>query len=95
MLSEALRSATHMRCVPVIASFSTNGEILPLYLKINSTQLKIVSCVMEKQDKENVWGTNVWIVFRCVVIDNNTQKQIQLSYQINEHAWFVPSEYFR
>lgn len=87
-----LKSVTHIRCVPVIASFSINGEIRPLYTEINSVQLKIVSCILD--DQENIEGTKVWMVFRCIVVDNNIQKQLRLLYQINEHTWFAPSEYF-
>ena len=89
MLSTALKSITHMRCVPVIVSFSTDGEIKPLYTMINSIQLKIESSVQEIPHE----GKN-WIIFRYSVIDDNMRKQIKLHYCVNEHAWFASIEYF-
>ena len=90
MLSEALKSITHMRCIPVIVSFSTEGEMKPLYTVINSVQLKIESYIQEIPHE----GKN-WIIFHCSVIDNNIRKQIKLHYCVNEHAWFAPIEYFK
>ena len=90
MLSEALRTITHMRCVPVIASFSSNGEMIPLYVAINSIRFKIESSRQEEQrDCRN------WITFRCRVIDNDIRKEMKLLYCVNEHAWFAPLEYFK
>lgn len=90
MLSEALRTITHMHCVPVIASFSSNGEMIPLYTVINSVQFKIESSRQEDQHD----GLN-WITFRCRIIDNDVHKKMKLFYCINEHAWFAPLEYFK
>mgnify|MGYP000079107816 FL=1 len=90
MLSEALRTITHMHCVPVIASFSSNGEMIPLYTVINSVRFKIESSRQEEQRN----GQN-WITFRCRIIDNDIRKEMELFYCVNEHAWFAPSEYFK
>ena len=43
MLPNYLSHANHIRCVPVIAVFSSKGEIKPLYVTINGIQLKIES----------------------------------------------------
>lgn len=77
----------NLRCVPVIASFSSNGEIAPLYTNINSIQLKIESFKIKNE-------FDLWIQFSCKVIDNNIQKQIILIYNTREHAWFAAIEYF-
>ena len=90
MLPEFLRNASHIRCVPVIASFSSEGSIKPLYVSIDAVQLKIESCIREPQK-----NGDKWIVFRCTAIDDNFRKQIKLHYYTAEPAWFVPTDYFR
>lgn len=89
MLPEYLKTMEHLQCVPVIASFSADGEIQPLYTTIKSIPLKIEwSTVLEQNDHS-------WIPFLCTVIDNGLKKQLNLNYNVQEHAWFAPSEYFR
>ena len=40
-LSNSVFDAKHIRCVPVIAVFSSAGDIKPLYVTINWVKLKI------------------------------------------------------
>ena len=95
MLPPYLSKATHIRCVPVIAVFSSNGEIKPLYATINGTHLKIESYSIQESNFSNPVPENIWIVFLCNVIDHNINKKVKLSYNISEHAWFVDSRYFK
>lgn len=39
-ISDSIFDAKHIRCVPVIAVFSTSGVIKPLYVTVNWTNLK-------------------------------------------------------
>lgn len=94
MLPPYLSKANHIRCVPVIAVFSSDGEIKPLYVTINGTQLKINSYSIQENNLNNPIPENIWIVFLCNTIDQNICKKIKLSYNISEHAWFVDSRYF-
>ena len=76
MISECLASCSHLTCVPVIASFSSKGEIKPLYVSVSGVQLKIENFTIEN-DRDFVWSN-----FFCVVIDNDIKKtnQIMLSF---------------
>lgn len=83
MISECLASCSHLICVPVIASFSSKGEIKPLYVSVSGVQLKIENFTIEN-DRDFVWSN-----FFCVVIDNDIKKRIKLCYHFQEHAWFI------
>lgn len=69
--------------VPVIASFSDSGEIIPLYFKYDSCEYKI----------ENIISINksspLQIVFRCEIVDNNIKKQIKLSFMREDYCWLL------
>lgn len=72
--------------VPVIANFNTNGCIKPLYVRIQSEALPIVS-----YDFQSFVNT---IVFNCTVNDLDTLKSIKLVYHKNECQWtlHLPSQ---
>ena len=80
----------HIRCVPVIAVFSSTGNIKPLYMTINYTKIKIEDYVIQ----DAIFG-DTWICYLCNVIDNDRKRQIKLQYNIHEHAWFIDSKYFQ
>lgn len=88
MISDSVFDAKHIRCVPVIAVFSTSGAIKPLYVRINWIKFKIENYTV----KNNAFGDN-WIYFLCNVMDGNKKKQIKLQYNLSEHAWFVDAKY--
>lgn len=69
MISECLASCSHLTCVPVIASFSSKGEIKPLYVSVSGVQLKIENFTIEN-DRDFVWSN-----FFCVVIDNDIKNE--------------------
>lgn len=90
VISKSVYDSPNIRCVPVIASFSSKGEIKPLYATINESQLKIDSYTVHiPSDGKN------WVHFLCSVVDYGIRKEIILKYNITEHAWFVNAEYFR
>lgn len=94
MLPNYLSHANHIRCVPVIAVFSSKGEIKPLYVTINGIQLKIESYSVQENTINNPASGNNWMHFLCDVTDQSIHKQIKLTYNISEHAWFVDAKYF-
>ena len=61
-ISDSVFDAKHIRCVPVIAVFSTSGVIKPLYVTVNWTKLKIENYTVQ----DNAFGDN-WIYFLCDV----------------------------
>lgn len=69
--------------VPVIASFDTDGNILPLYVRIHGNSLKIQSSRVHRV------LSNI-IEFHCKVIDYNCLKPLVLSYYQAENVWVIP-----
>lgn len=67
--------------VPVIASFSTDGKIQPLYVRINGAALKVIQCTAHLE--------YVHPTFNCVVDDYGIAKKIKLSYNHTTHTWLV------
>ena len=88
-LSNSVFDAKHIRCVPVIAVFSSTGDIKPLYVTINWVKLKIETYTI----LDSTFGDN-WIYFLCTVIDHGKQKQFKIQYNLHEHAWFIETKYF-
>ncbi|MCI5504277.1 MAG: hypothetical protein SPI87_01430 [Anaerobutyricum sp.] len=72
--------------VPVIASFDTDGNILPLYVRIRGNSLKVQSSHIHHV------SPNI-IEFHCRVIDYNRLKPLALSYYQSEKIWGIPSSY--
>lgn len=69
--------------VPVIASFKTNGHIIPLYVRINGAALKIDS-YWERCNFSNT------IEFHCKVSDHGIARPLILTYYRIENVWGIP-----
>lgn len=67
--------------VPVIASFSTDGKIRPLYVRINGVSLKVMQCTPHLN--------YIHPTFDCVVDDFGIAKNVKLSYSVTTHSWLV------
>lgn len=67
--------------VPVIANFSTNGDIRPIYVRINGISLKVIQCVPHMN--------YVHPTFDCIVDDSGIAKNIRISYNPSCHVWMV------
>lgn len=67
--------------IPVIASFSTNGTIQPLYIRINGTSLKVVQCTAHLN--------NINPTFDCIVDDSGIAKPVKISYHPSTRTWLV------
>ena len=81
-ISDSVFDAKHIRCVPVIAVFSTSGVIKPLYVTVNWTKLKIENYTVQ----DNAFGDN-WIYFLCDVMDGDKKKQIKLQFPNMHGSW--------
>lgn len=66
--------------VPVIASFNTDGKIMPLYVRIQGISYKIDSSWMYS----NFIST---VDFNCKVIDGDSLKPLILTYHRREGVW--------
>jgi len=67
--------------VPVIASFSANGEFQPLYVRINNVSLKVLHC----HAKLNCTHPT----FQCTVEDEGFEKHITLTFNPTSRVWLV------
>lgn len=70
------------KAVPVVASFSKEGQVKPLYVRIENESVKILST--------KVIATSMHaIAFTAIVVSNNIQRTIKLLYKTNENIWRV------
>ena len=80
---------TPVTFVPVIASFDTDGNLKPIYVRINGTPMKIHS-YCERQRFSNT------IEFNCKVIDNTADetflRPVLLTYHQAERIWTIPKQ---
>ena len=69
--------------VPVIASFDSEGHIIPLYVRINGTSYKIASH----------WVSSTFhntVDFKCKIEDGNYLKPLALTFHREEGMWTMP-----
>lgn len=86
VISRSIFEVSHMKAIPVIASFANDGKIQPLYIRIDDVSLKVLSYY---KIEETIAGLH----YNCCVEDNGISKTIVLYYSIKEHAWFLESDY--
>ena len=73
-----------IECIPVIASFDSNGHIVPLYVRIDGLSLKVDSFWIKSSSFHNV------VDFNCKLIDGEYLRPISLSYHQSECIWTIP-----
>ena len=78
-----LNECRHLQVVPVISSFDCDGNIFPLYVRIDGQSLKIYNA-------HRVDSTIRIINFNCEVMDYDRVKSIKLSYHIGDLVWSMP-----
>ena len=76
--------------IQVIASFSSSGQIIPLYAKLEGYTAKLINVTQIKQEPHEDRQTNL---FRCYYlydeIDVKSCKEIYLRYYIRRHVWAI------
>ena len=72
-----------VECVPVIASFDSDGHIAPLYVRIDGRALKVDSYWMRQSSFRNI------ITFSCKVIDGSSLRPVAVEYHLRECVWTV------
>lgn len=80
-MREAIFDNKNLEPVPVIASFSADGEIKPLYVRLQNMSLKILSYCITDQNL-------AWMEYRCTVEDQGIRKTVKLSYYLHEPSWY-------
>lgn len=69
--------------VPVLASFSTEGKMVPIYFSIEGLKIKIERVVWTCDNL--AWGSQ----YRCQIHVNNKVEEIDLLYYKNRNLWTV------
>lgn len=67
--------------VPVIATFSKDGKILPLYFSVEGIRLKIDH--IKWQNEQNLWGNQ----YRCEVTLGDRVEEVDLYYYKKNSIW--------
>lgn len=83
VVSYGLKDSPNLQIVSVIASFDTDGNSKPLYVRIGTESLKVYSASIKST-------TAQIMTFRCQVVDRDTLKQLELSYHSLEYLWVIP-----
>lgn len=74
----------HTQIVTAIASFDSQGHVLPLYIGINGNSYKVHSAWMKPAFKGH-------LEFNCQIIDDGCLKPVVLSYHKTEDVWTIPT----
>lgn len=67
--------------IPVIASFDSSGNVMPLYLRIQGYQYKVLRCWFKQ--------CGPIYYYYCTVENNRMQKEIVVTYHPREKCWAV------
>ena len=73
-------------CIPVIASFDSEGHIAPLYIRINGISMKVDSYWIRSTSFQNI------LDFNCKVIDGEYIRPITIYYHQRECVWTVKKD---
>lgn len=84
IVSTGLKDCSHLKVVSVISSFDCDGNIKPLYVRIDDTSLKIHTSYLS----ESYYRI---YTFQCEVMDNDIVKPLKLTYHTNECLWTIPA----
>lgn len=66
--------------VPVIASFSTDGKMIPLYFRYEEKKIEVGKVISVAQSP-------AWIKFTCETVTENFCINYFLIYNTREHYW--------
>lgn len=77
-----LLSTPGKKMIPVIASFDAQGNIRPLYARINGLDYKILSSV-------SIQATREYVGFECRIEDYGRIKKFELFFSLEARVWFM------
>lgn len=83
-ISKGLKDCTHLKVVPVIATYDGNGNILPLYVRIGEETFKIYNAYVSESNFRI-------LTFKGEVMVQDAVRPIKLSYFINDLTWCIPN----
>ena len=82
-VSQGLKECHHLQVIPVISSFDCDGNIFPLYVRIDGQSLKVYNA-------KRIGSTIRIVNFSCEVMDYDRVKPLKLSYHIGDMVWSTP-----
>jgi hypothetical protein len=74
---------TNQTNIPVIVSFSTYGEMRPLWFQVGDIKVKIDRVYSSKD--VSIFGQK----FDCGVVVNDREQRIELTYYRRENVWTI------
>lgn len=83
LVSYGLNNSTHLVMVSVISSFDKEGNIIPLYVRIDGEPLKIYNAYLSN-------STYSLLHFKCEVMSNDCVLPLMLYYHVHDHKWSMP-----
>ena len=84
-ISKGVKDCFHLKVVPVIATYDGNGNILPLYVRINEETFKIYNAYVSESNFRI-------LTFSGEVMVQDAVRPIKLSYFINDLMWCIPND---
>ena len=75
-----INECNHLKIIPVISSFDSKGNIVPLYIRVDGESMKIYNPFLVESTYER-------LTYQCDVLNWNRVKSIKLSYHIEKHVW--------
>ena len=85
MTSDSMRDNPNLIAVPVIVSFNTRGEVLPLYFKFKQETVKILSCTQIDQSIGS-------LRYKCQYEFNEAARYVELYYNEHIRTWFIDTK---
>lgn len=85
IISKTMYDKSWMTEIPVIVSFSTKGDMLPLYIRYEGERYQILSA----QELEVIGPIKE---FLCIINVYGRKKQIKLTYYPREQIWTIPRQ---
>ena len=67
--------------VPVIASFSTDGKMIPVYFSVEGIKIKIDKVIWAKENL--AWGSH----YKCGICVCDVAEEIELMYYRSRNMW--------
>ena len=85
MTSDSMRDNPNLIAVPVIVSFNTRGEVLPLYFKFKQETVKILSSTQIDQSIGS-------LRYKCQYEFNGAARYVELYYNEHIRTWFIDTQ---
>ena len=82
IISKIPTDCPHIKAVPAIATYDSNGNILPLYVRIGEEKLKVYNAYISE-------STRKILTFKGEVIVQDRVKPIKLNYYVDDLVWCV------